>query len=125
MSNTIGVNDLLAQMREMSSQMKGLQNTIGAPNSNDIKMGVNNVEGVSKVDTKDAFSSLLKNSINKVNDSQMQSNKLAEAFQNGDPNVEVSEVMIAMQKSSVSFQAMLQVRNKIIQAYQEIMNMPV
>ena len=125
MSNTIGVNDLLAQMREMSSQMKGLQNTIGAPNSNDIKMGVNNVEGVSKTDTKDAFSSLLKNSINKVNDSQMQSNKLAEAFQNGDPNVQVSEVMIAMQKSSVSFQAMLQVRNKIIQAYQEIMNMPV
>ena len=125
MSNTIGVNDLLAQMREMSSQMDGLKNTIGAPNSNDIKMGVNNVEGVSKADTKDAFSSLLKNSINKVNDSQMQSNKLAEAFQNGDPNVEVSEVMIAMQKSSVSFQAMLQVRNKIIQAYQEIMNMPV
>lgn len=125
MSNTIGVNDLLAQMREMSSQMDGLKNTIGAPNSNDIKMGVNNVEGVSKTDTKDAFSSLLKNSINKVNDSQMQSNKLAEAFQNGDPNVEVSEVMIAMQKSSVSFQAMLQVRNKIIQAYQEIMNMPV
>jgi len=125
MSNTIGVNDLLAQMREMSSQMKGLENSIGVPNSNDIKMGINNVEGVSKADTKDAFSSLLKNSINKVNDSQMQSNKLAEAFQNGDPNVEVSEVMIAMQKSSVSFQAMLQVRNKIIQAYQEIMNMPV
>lgn len=116
MSNTIGVNDLLAQMREMSSQVKGLQDTISTPNIG---------EGVNKPDAENAFSSVLKNSINKVNDSQMQSNKLAEAFQNGDPNIQVSEVMIAMQKSNVSFQAMLQVRNKIIQAYQEIMNMPV
>ena len=60
-----------------------------------------------------------------MNDSQVQTDKLAEAFQNGDPDIQVSEVMIAMQKSNVSFQAMLQVRNKIIQAYQEIMNMPV
>lgn len=123
MSNTIGVNDLLAQMREMSAQVKGLQNTISTPSLNNI--GLNNVEGVNKPDTQNAFSSVLKNSINKVNDSQMKSDKLAEAFQNGDPNIQVSEVMIAMQKSNVSFQAMLQVRNKIIQAYQEIMNMPV
>jgi len=123
MSNTIGVNDLLAQMREMSSQMNGLQNSISTPSLNNV--GLNKVEGVNKSDTQSAFSSLLKNSINKVNDSQVQTDKLAEAFQNGDPNVQVSEVMIAMQKSNVSFQAMLQVRNKIIQAYQEIMNMPV
>ena len=122
MSNTIGVNDLLAQMREMSSQVKGLQNTISTPNLNGLNQSGG--EGVNKVDTQNA-SSVLKNSINKVNDSQMQSNKLAEAFQNGDPNIQVSEVMIAMQKSNVSFQAMLQVRNKIIQSYQEIMNMPV
>jgi flagellar hook-basal body complex protein FliE len=43
----------------------------------------------------------------------------------GDPNVQVSEVMVAMQKSNVSFQAMLQVRNKLVSAYQEIMNMQV
>lgn len=118
MSNTIGVNDLLAQMREMSSQVQGLQNTITKP-------GLNNIEGVTKPDSQNAFSSVLKSSINKVNDAQMESNKLAEAFQKGDPNIQVSEVMVAMQKSNVSFQAMLQVRNKIIQAYQEIMNMPV
>lgn len=123
MSNTIGVNDLLAQMREMSSQMKGMENSISIPAVNN--PGINNIEGVNKTDTQSAFSSVLKNSINKVNDSQMQTDKLAEAFQNGDPNIQVSEVMIAMQKSNVSFQAMLQVRNKIIQAYQEIMNMPV
>lgn len=126
MSNTIGVNDLLAQMREMSSQVKGLQNSINTPNINGLN-GINekSTGDVNKTDTQNAFSSVLKSSINKVNDAQMQTNKLAEAFQKGDPNIQVSEVMIAMQKSNVSFQAMLQVRNKIIQAYQEIMNMPV
>jgi len=118
MSNTIGVNDLLAQMRAMQSQVQGLQVPVK-------KIDVNAIEGGGEVDAKNGFSSILKNSIDKVNDTQMQSNKLQEAFQNGDPNVQVSEVLVAMQKSSVSFQAMVQVRNKITQAYQEIMNMPV
>jgi len=118
MSNTIGVDDLLAQMRAMSLQAKGLQNTIAKPE-------VGNLEGVNNTETKNAFSSVLKNSIEQVNETQMQTSKLQEAFQNGDPNVQISEVMLAMQKSNVSFQAMVQVRNKIVQAYQEIMNMPV
>ena len=118
MSNTIGVDDLLAQMRAMSLQAKGLQDSIAKP-----QMG--NLEGVNNTENKNAFASVLKNSVDKVNETQMQSNKLAEAFQKGDPNVQISEVMVAAQKSNVSFQAMLQVRNKIIQAYQEIMNMPV
>lgn len=118
MSNTIGVNDLLEQMRAMRSQIDSLQLPIK-------NIEVNSVEGGAKVDTQDAFSSVLKKSINSVNDAQMNTAKLQEAFQNGDPNVEIAEVMIAMQKSNVSFQAMVQVRNKIVQAYQEIMNMPV
>ncbi len=117
-NNTIGVNDLLAQMRAMSEQTKGLQNTFTTT-------GLNTVSTENKTDTQNAFSTLLKNSISKVNDTQMQTNKLQEAFQKGDPNVPIAEVMMAMQKSSVSFQAMVQVRNKIVQAYQEIMNMPV
>ena len=64
-------------------------------------------------------------SVDKVNETQMDSKKLADAFQAGDPNVQVSEVMVALQKSNVSFQAMLQVRNKLVSAYQEIMNMQV
>jgi len=115
MSNTIGVNDLLAQMRAMQSQIKEIQSI--EPN-----MGIKDAQ---KVDNSSAFSNILKDSIGKVNDAQIQSNLLQEAFQKGDPNVDVTKVMLAMQKSSVSFQAMVQVRNKIIQAYQEIMNMPV
>ncbi len=117
-NNTIGVNDLLAQMRAMSEQTKGLQNSFTKPE-------LNAVSTENKTDTQNSFSTLLKSSINKVNDIQAQTNKLQEAFQKGDPDVPIAEVMMAMQKSSVSFQAMLQVRNKIVKAYQEIMNMPV
>ena len=121
-NNTIGVNDLLAQMRAMADQTKGIQNTLTKPAMNTVA-GID--KGVTAIDTENAFSTLLKNSINKVNDTQMQTNKLQEAFQKGDPDVQIAEVMLAMQKSNVSFQAMVQVRNKIVQAYQEIMNMPV
>lgn len=118
MSNLTGVNDLISQMRAMQSQIKELQ----TPGS---QSGVAGMNESARPTNESAFSAILKNSINKVNDAQMESNKLQAAFQNGDPKVQIAEVMLAMQKSNVSFQAMLQVRNKIIQAYQEIMNMPV
>jgi flagellar hook-basal body complex protein FliE len=43
----------------------------------------------------------------------------------GDPNVSLSEVMIASQKSSLAFSAMVEVRNKFLEAYKEVMSMPV
>lgn len=71
------------------------------------------------------FSSLLKQSIDQVNDTQKAAANLSGAFSAGDPNVDVTEVMIALQKSGVAFQAMTEVRNKLVQAYQDIMSMPV
>ncbi len=71
------------------------------------------------------FGQLLKESIEKVNDTQQQAKELAQAFELGKENVELPEVMIAVQKASISFQAMNQVRNKLLSAYQEIMNMQV
>ena len=53
------------------------------------------------------FSALLKQSINKVNEGQLSTEKLATAFHSAGPNVQVSEVMVALQKSNVSFQAQL------------------
>jgi flagellar hook-basal body complex protein FliE len=47
-----------------------------------------------------------------------------DAFESGDANVSLAEVMVASQKASVSFQAMLQVRNKLVEAYKDVMNMP-
>ncbi len=71
------------------------------------------------------FGSILDNAINNVNALQKQSGELAARFDQGDPNVSLSDVMIARNKSSVAFDATIQVRNKLVEAYKELMNMPV
>jgi len=50
---------------------------------------------------------------------------MATAYEQGDPNVDITRVMIASQKASVSFEALTQVRNRVVQAYEDIMKMPV
>lgn len=70
------------------------------------------------------FASLLKQSIDAVNETQQISGELSKAFETGEPGVGLAEVMIASQKASVSFQAMVQVRNKLVEAYKDVMNMP-
>ena len=71
------------------------------------------------------FASLLKQSVNQVNDMQQTASTMATAFSAGDPNIDVTEVMIALQKAGVAFQAMTEVRNRLVSAYQEIMSMQV
>jgi flagellar hook-basal body complex protein FliE len=71
------------------------------------------------------FSALLKGTLDQVNDSQEKTQALAREFQLGNPNVSLEETMIALQKSSLSFQFMVQVRNKVVSAYHDIMNLPV
>ena len=50
---------------------------------------------------------------------------MTDAFQRGDPGVELPQVMLEMQKASVSFRALTEVRNRLVSAYQEIMNMQI
>ena len=78
-------------------------------------------EGPSKV----SFSDALKNSLEQVSNSQKHAEELGNRFAMGDDSVSLSDTMIAMQKSSISFQATVQVRNKLVSAYHEIMNMQV
>lgn len=72
-----------------------------------------------------SFGDLLGQAINKVNQTQSTANQLATAFEMGQGGVDLTDVMIASQKASVSFQAMTQVRNKLVQAYQDIMQMSI
>lgn len=107
MNNSINADSLLTQMRAMAAQAQGKTSEVnGAAGESD-------------------FSQILKQSVDKVSETQKSARSLADAFQAGDPNVQVAEVMVALQKSSVSFQAMLQVRNKLVNAYQDIMNMQI
>lgn len=71
------------------------------------------------------FAGELKNSIRKINEAQSASTAKVKAFQMGDPNVALNDVMVDMQKAGIQFQMGVQVRNKLVSAYKEVMNMAV
>jgi flagellar hook-basal body complex protein FliE len=71
------------------------------------------------------FGTLLQSALENVNTLQEQTNDLRTRFDTGDKSVSLSDVMIAGQKSSIAFEATVQVRNKVVEAYKTIMNMPV
>lgn len=71
------------------------------------------------------FGDLLKNAIDTVNGLQHDAKSKVTAVEMGDRRVSLAEAMIASQKSSVAFEATVQVRNKLVESYKEIMNMPV
>ena len=103
----MNINQVLSQMRTMS-----------------IEASSNTLKPTEASGSGSDFASMLKNSIDTVNDVQKTSGALSKSFEMGDADVSLAEVMIASQKASVSFQAMLQVRNKLVDAYKDVMNMP-
>ncbi|NND68283.1 MAG: flagellar hook-basal body complex protein FliE [Halioglobus sp.] len=102
------INTVLAQMRAMAAAA-GVEQPAES---------TGNAAGVD-------FGQLMKQSLDEVNDAQGKAKELATAFETAQEGVELPEVMIAMQKASISFQAITQVRNKLLSAYQEVMNMQV
>ncbi|MEQ8663402.1 MAG: flagellar hook-basal body complex protein FliE [Gammaproteobacteria bacterium] len=70
------------------------------------------------------FGQLLKGALDAVNETQQSARGMTESFERGEAGVELADVMIAIQKASISFQAATQVRNRLVSAYQDIMNMP-
>jgi flagellar hook-basal body complex protein FliE len=105
--NTSAVDNLLAQMR-VAAAAAGLREP-----SQTAQAG--------KMD----FADVLKSSLDGVARVQAQSESMQKAFVLGDNSVSLSDTMIAMQKASINFQATVQVRNKVVQAYNDIMNMQV
>ena len=71
------------------------------------------------------FATVLKGSIDKVNETQQSATQMAEQMVAGDTSKNLHEVMIALQTASVSFQEMVQVRNKLVTAYQDVLNIQV
>lgn len=70
------------------------------------------------------FSELLKNSIARVNELQQNAATMSTALEQGVPGVDLTQVMLEVQKASLSFRAMTEVRNRLVSAYQEVMSMP-
>ncbi|OAM51256.1 flagellar hook-basal body complex protein FliE [Methylovorus sp. MM2] len=71
------------------------------------------------------FSDALKSSLDNVNKMQIDAESMGKNFAMGDDKVSLSDVMIAGQKANISFQATIQVRNKLVSAYHDIMNMAI
>ncbi len=133
MIDRVDVNSVLMQMRQVKEQIRAQHAADPQEVNGDRKVSaserlaqqVQQMSEVSGDNTVPDFQSMFKNAIDNVNEAQKTAGSLATRFEQGDPSVDLPEVMIALQKSSVSFQAMTQVRNKLVEAYKDIMNMPV
>lgn len=71
------------------------------------------------------FANLMKSSVDHIAGMQNQASALADAYQAGDKSVDLTKVMLEVQKASLAFRAMTEVRNKLVDAYQQVMNMSV
>lgn len=112
------INSVLQQMRAMKADaQQGISHVKSLPAAPDVQSA--------QAAEKTGFGSLLKNAVDKVNETQMEASRLATAYEKGDPRVELTQVMVQLQKASVSFQAMTQVRNRLVTAYEDIMKMPI
>ena len=114
MSN-LQIDSVLSQIRALAAQVKPAVPPVHGDQS---------AQPVSATGA-GSFATLMKQGLSSVNQTQRSADALATDFQRGKPGVELADVMIEMQKANVSFRAAVEVRNRMISAYQEIMNMQV
>lgn len=115
----IKTNSLFAQMQNMSLQASGSKiPTVGG----DLP-AINSTGQVNK--SSSDFGNLLTDALKTVNELQQDSGAKKTAFEMGDRSVTLAEVMVASSKSGIALDAAVQVRNKFVEAYKEIMSMPV
>jgi flagellar hook-basal body complex protein FliE len=106
----VEISETLARMRALSSQVKTSE--AGA------------LSATKPSQFHEVFN-LAKDSVAQVNESQVHSESLKTSYLQGDPNVSISQVMVSNMESKIAFEGLLVVRNKLLEAYKEIMNMPI
>ena len=107
------INQVLNEMRALKSRAQGIE-----PTTAQTDILPNSSRGVD-------FQAVLGSAINQVNDVQKQSSALSNSFQLGDPEVTLTQVVVASEKAGVAFEAMSEVRNRLVNAYEDIMKMPI
>ena len=113
MSN-LAIDQVLAQIRSLSAQAGSA-----------VKPGATDSTAATAQSQGPGFAQILKSGIDSVNSSQQSASALASAWERGDSGVDLARVMIESQKASVSFRALTEVRNRLVTAYQDIMNMSI
>ena len=105
--NQISPQQLLAQIRTLNTDFH------------------DSVQVTAKPTGMPGFGELLESAVDSVNATQQTAGALKRDFDSERTDVDLAHVMVAVQKADLSFRAMTEVRNKLVTAYQEIMNMPV
>ena len=114
---SIDATRLMAMRSAILEQNSALQRAAG--------LGVGSQAGGAEGTTRPGgFGDALRNAITQVNNSQAQSTAMTEAYERGE-TTDIASVMLARQQASIGFEATLQVRNRLLTAYRDIMSMPV
>lgn len=122
-----GINSVAgrADINQVLADMKNLRAQVQKPQELNPEMSPTRIQGMQAPQDVPKFSDLLSQAVSTVSETQQKSSAMTTAYVQGDPSVTLSQVMVQSQKSSVSFQALTEVRNKVVQAYETIMKMPV
>jgi flagellar hook-basal body complex protein FliE len=105
--SSMQISQVLAEMRALQSRASGIS------------------EAPAAAAQPSEFANLMKNSVDHVASMQNQATALADAYESGDKSIDLTKVMLEVQKASLAFRAMTEVRNKLVDAYTQVMNMPV
>jgi len=124
------VNSILTQIRSYQTQMGPARQAVGAdaPRSDAIPVADRPGDAIAPGRVGDAgapsFGATLRGALEGVNAAQQRSGEMVRAFELGEPGADLARVMVAAQQSQVAFRATVEVRNRLVQAYQDVMNMP-
>lgn len=107
----IDVSSVLSQIRALKAQSAGLSRP-SAPTA------------AAATEGSASFGRVMSAALDRVSLSQDTANQLQTKFQLGDPNTDLASVMLASSRAQVEFKGLVEVRNRMVRAYQDIMNMP-
>lgn len=120
MANPVAPN---ANIASMLQTLRAQQAQAKAPVAPQVQ--ASQVQSVAQERPAISFQEAVRTAVAKVNEMQLKSTEMQDRYARGDSEMPLSEVVVGMQKSSLAFEATLQVRNKILKAYQDIITMPV
>jgi flagellar hook-basal body complex protein FliE len=130
-AHAAGIESMLSQIRQYQSNLNPPANPMVRPPSidpTDLRPAPDRLAtGIQEAGAplpKPTFGQVVQRAVGGVNEAQQTARELSTAYDRGE-DVPLTDVVIAMQKSSLAFEATLQVRNKVLKAYEDIMNMPV
>ena len=118
------VNSVLSDIRALREQMQQRQQ-VQPEQLRPEQMQPSQKPGEASQGEGPSFMDTLQGAVNHVNELQQTSSDLKTRYVQGDPEVDITRVMVESEKASVAFEATTQVRNRVVQAYEKIMNMPI